>query len=114
MPNQTGWRAPRRSQVPPLELDDDVVSNGDSAAAGIQPNFQYVDDPIATRICELFDEMQDLEPEEDDFAEVEVRMRKKDDNSGFFKRRKQTVSGYFSEWTKWLRNGDSKPTAREG
>ena len=89
----------------------------------------YRDDPIAARICELFDEMEPLEKifaaeddnlAEDDVADVEahpavVKLRPKaaKGGGGIFGRKKQTVSGYFSDWTKWLR-GPESASANEG
>ncbi|XP_059093741.1 ecotropic viral integration site 5 ortholog-like isoform X1 [Tigriopus californicus] len=78
------------------------------------PSSTYIDDPIATRICELFDELQPLELEEEPYQESQnVQLQRKflshrrQREPGFFKRRKQTVSGYFSDWAKWLTNTEA-------
>ena len=69
-------------------------------------------DPIAARICELFDEMQPLELKEDeDFFASDLALntsasRKRNVMS---RGKKNSVSGYFSEWTKWLRSGEKRP-----
>ena len=80
---------------------------------GCKPCHQ--DDPIAARICELFDEMEPLEKifgenNNEEAAEPEepaVKLRAKPaKGGGIFGRKKQTVSGYFSDWTKWLRGSE--------
>ncbi len=35
-------------------------------------------------------------------------------NSGFFARRRQSVTGYFSDWTKWLRSNGSSVDSGNG
>ena len=84
-----------------------------------RPRFRQ-DDPIATRICELFDELQPLELEDDPLkaekTEAVVTLRRKqqqqqsrqqsqEQRKSFFERRRQTVSGYFNDWSKWLKSG---------
>ena len=97
-----------------LRLDgdeNDVNANGDEQCNGSKhglPPFYYLDDPIATRICELFDEIGLEEEEEEKSYQDEVaEVKRRTNEEGFFKRRKQTVSGYFSDWTKWLRSGNN-------
>ena len=105
--------------------DADVIVGADGAASAPLPAY-YQDDPIAARICELFDEMEPLEKMfaqnnnvADDNAEAEfeshpavVRLRPKSESRGIFGRKKQTVSGYFSDWTKWLRGPETSAAAR--
>ena len=106
------------------EEDADVIV-GESAGRAPPPlPAYYQDDPIAARICELFDEMEPLEKMfshnnnvDDAEAEFEshpavVRLRPKAESRGIFGRKKQTVSGYFSDWTKWLRGPETSAAAR--
>ena len=106
--------------------EDDVISKKPSTAepANLSISNGYYDhDPVAARICELFDEMETLrdlanEDEDEDVVEdlemppavVMRRGRNSASNTanraGFFQRRKQTVSGYFNDWTKWLRGAE--------
>ena len=85
-----------------------------------KPRFRQ-DDPIATRICELFDELQPLELEDDPLSaekseavvtlrrkqqqQQQTRLQNQEHRKSFFERRRQTVSGYFSDWSKWLKSG---------
>ncbi len=125
--------------------DDDNVILRQQQEQQVLPAY-YKNDPIANRICELFDEMEPLEQvfggqalneesEADLLAVVEPppahvtggvvlrRPRRSVDNikggagpgggggGGFFSRRKQSVSGYFSDWTKWLRRAEDQEGA---
>ena len=110
------------------EEDADVIV-GESAGRAPPPlPAYYQDDPIAARICELFDEMEPLEKifaennnldEGDGDVELEahrpavVKLRPKAaGGGGIFGRKKQAVSGYFSDWTKWLRGPETSAAAR--
>ena len=109
--------------IGPMEGEDADVIVGECAAGRAPPlPAYYQDDPIAARICELFDEMEPLEKmfaENNNLDEDEVelgeahpvKMRPKaakvGGGGGIFGRKKQTVSGYFSDWTKWLRGPES-------
>ena len=107
----------------PAEAKAEAVTNSRETAF----EAPAAEDPIAARICELFDEMQMEQEEEDDevFAAAaaaaadQVRMRRRRENgenhqaqsqtdASFFKKRRQTVSGYFSDWTKWLRGSEKR------
>ena len=46
-------------------------------------------------------------------AVVKLRPKAAKGGGGIFGRKKQTVSGYFSDWTKWLR-GPESASANEG
>ena len=104
---------------PTGDEDADVIVGGNARAP--LPAY-YQDDPIAARICELFDEMEPLEKifaGNNNLAEADevelahpavVQLRPKaakggggGGSGGIFGRKKQAVSGYFSDWTKWLR-----------
>jgi hypothetical protein len=106
--------------------NDDVIVSEEKQPLPVY----YQNDPIAVRICELFDEMEPLENvfnmnnNLDDLVDLDppphelvLRRRRKQQQyassrnggegggGGFFSRRKQTVSGYFNDWSKWLRGG---------
>ena len=93
--------------------DDVIVKEGEKVPL---PAY-YQDDPIAARICELFDEMEPLEkifgennneePAELEEPVVKLRPKPVKGGGGLFGRKKQTVSGYFSDWTKWLRGSEA-------
>ena len=71
-------------------------------------------DPIDAKITEMFESIESV-PVPETVSEMVpvVRRRRPVQNSepdpaksgsGFFQRRKQTVSGYFSDWAKWITN----------
>ncbi len=126
-----GGREGEESRIPELNLDfsreeGENPGNSDSVSNVYYSYYAYAEDPIATRICELFDEMQDDDDDDDEqqLEEAVIRRRRVSlgvDNSsssnaagskgaGFFTRRRQTVSGYFADWTKWLRQGQQQET----
>ena len=69
-------------------------------------------DPIDAKITELFKSLESV-PVSEDFRVVRRRMSQGPESAessknsrNFFQRRKQTVSGYFSDWAKWVTNVD--------
>lgn len=99
-----------RSSSSDQEQGKQSADNGLASAEPSHNCHRRGEDPIAARICELFDEMQWQEEEREEQAaqsrnqQNSTRFRLRD--AGFFKRRKQTVSAYLSDWTRWLRGDE--------
>ena len=76
------------------------------------PHTVTPEDPLDAKITELFRSLESV-PVSDDFRVVRRRRSHGPESAeslkngrNFFQRRKQTVSGYFSDWAKWMTHVD--------
>jgi hypothetical protein len=97
---------------PNVEVNNDVSPSSTES--------QLESDLVDAKITEIFKSLESV-PVSEDFRVV--RRRRSTQNvdpdpdrmkNGFFQRRKQTVSGYFSDWAKWMTNVESEPDPYRG
>lgn len=87
---------------------DESPSSVDSGFESIQSRPNDVD-PIDAKITEIFESIESVPVSVPEQARVVRRRRQVPDHpeggqAGFFQRRKQTVSAYFSDWARWITN----------
>jgi hypothetical protein len=86
---------------------DESPSSTDSGFASLNCRQNDVD-PIDAKITEIFESIESVSVPETEYVRIVRRRRSEPDKSGFFQRRKQTVSGYFSDWAKWITNVETE------
>ena len=106
--NETSQANVRHNDESPSSTDSGFASLNGGNVVNHSQNVEV--DPIDEKITELFKSLESV-PVSEDFRVVRRRRSHQIPESedaknsrSFFQRRKQTVSGYFSDWAKWMTN----------
>jgi len=106
--SETSQANVRHNDVSPSSTDSGFASLNGGNVDNRRRNVEV--DPIDEKITELFKSLESV-PVSEDFRVVRRRRsqhipesEESKNNRSFFQRRKQTVSGYFSDWAKWMTN----------